>query len=232
MSKAGMRERTAVKVMVMMRTLAVGSTFLNESIALIRVSDPPYMFKAVTEIRPSVEKTRAIDPKPGNTRSPAAFSDAIVSKSVPAQAANADPKHISQMAPSAEPQYVPQEGLADGHRRGKVAGVVRNIDGPADLIAGDRAELDEEGCPFKATDVERTRRIIDRADGDRDEPENDQEAGSQPPLHTVDEVVADERHDRGHDGGNDDPHLGSGHERSRAGRRRPNIVLKMLKPAY
>jgi hypothetical protein len=37
---------------------------LKESIALIKVSEPPYMFRAVTEMRPSVEKMRAIPPKP------------------------------------------------------------------------------------------------------------------------------------------------------------------------
>ena len=55
-----MRDSTAVKLMVTMRSVDVGRTFLNESIALIRVSEPPYMFSAVTEIRPSVEKIRAI----------------------------------------------------------------------------------------------------------------------------------------------------------------------------
>ena len=59
-----MRDSTAVKLMVMMRSVAVGRTFLKESIALIKVSDPPYMFRAVTEMRPSVEKMRAIAPKP------------------------------------------------------------------------------------------------------------------------------------------------------------------------
>src|SRR6476660_4054670 len=64
MSKAGMRDSTAVKLMVMMRSVDVGRTFLKESIALIKVSEPPYMFRAVTEMRPSVEKMRAIPPKP------------------------------------------------------------------------------------------------------------------------------------------------------------------------
>ena len=48
-----------------------------------------------------------------------AFSDAMVSKSVPAQAANAEPRHISQMAPSADPQYVHRKVLrtvTDGRR--------------------------------------------------------------------------------------------------------------------
>jgi len=72
--------------------------------ALIRVSDPPYMFRAVTEIRPSVEKMRTMAPKPVNTRSPTAFSDVIVSNLVAAHAASAAPRHMSQIAPSAEPQ--------------------------------------------------------------------------------------------------------------------------------
>src|SRR5690349_90739 len=106
MSSAGTRESTAVTTMVTMRTVAVGRTFENESIALIRVSDPPYMFRAVTEIRPSVEKTRAMAPKWLNTWSPAEPSEAMVSNLEPAQEASAAPRHMSQMAPSAEPQYV------------------------------------------------------------------------------------------------------------------------------
>src|SRR5258705_2158934 len=119
MSKAGIRESTAVKPMVRMRSGAVGRIFLNESIALIKVSDPPYMFKAVTEIRPRVENTRAIAPKPENTLSPASLIDAIVSKLAPAHAASAAPRHISPIAPSAEPQYVHREVLrtvTDGGR--------------------------------------------------------------------------------------------------------------------
>jgi len=82
----------------------VGRTFLNESIALIRVSDPPYMFSAVTEIRPSTEKIRTIAPKPEKTRSPAALIDAIVSKPSPAHAASAEPMHMIQIAPRPEPE--------------------------------------------------------------------------------------------------------------------------------
>src|SRR5450631_1579107 len=104
MSKAGINERTAVAAMVMIRTLAVGLTLANESMALIKVSDPPVMFKAVTEIRPRVEKTKAMAPKPEKTWSPAAFSEAIVSNLAPAHAASAAPRHMSQIAPSAEPQ--------------------------------------------------------------------------------------------------------------------------------
>src|SRR5690349_9722519 len=106
MSRAGMRDSTAVKVMVAMRSVLVGLIFLNESIALINVSEPPYMFSAVTEMRPRVEKTSAIAPKPENTSLPAASIDAIVSNLSPAHAASAAPRHISQIAPSAEPQYV------------------------------------------------------------------------------------------------------------------------------
>lgn len=68
MANAGMREGTALKAMVMMRTRAVGSTLLNESSALIKVSDPPYLFKAVTEMRPSVERVRRIPERAGRRR--------------------------------------------------------------------------------------------------------------------------------------------------------------------
>jgi hypothetical protein len=77
---------------------------LNESIALIRVSEPPYMFSAVTETRPRVAKSSTIAPKPLNTLSPAALIERIVSKSLPAQAASSAPSVISQTPPSAEPK--------------------------------------------------------------------------------------------------------------------------------
>ena len=72
-----MSESAAVKPMVTIRTLSVGRTCLNESIALISVSDPPYMFSAVTETRPSAEKISTIAPKPVKTWSPALSSSAM-----------------------------------------------------------------------------------------------------------------------------------------------------------
>ena len=39
--------------------------------ALISVSEPPYMFSAVTEISPSAERMSTIAPKPLKTLSPA-----------------------------------------------------------------------------------------------------------------------------------------------------------------
>ena len=59
------------------RTSRVGCTRLNESNALIRVSEPPYMFSAITEISPSAEKIRMIAPKPWKTWSPALCSSAM-----------------------------------------------------------------------------------------------------------------------------------------------------------
>src|SRR5436853_146778 len=96
----------AVKTMVAIRTVLVGRTRLNESIALISVSEPPYMFSAVTETRPSIEKIRTAPPNPLKRVSPAFSRDAMVSKFLPAQVASAAPRHIGQMAPSADPQYV------------------------------------------------------------------------------------------------------------------------------
>src|SRR5450432_3993901 len=98
--------RTAVMLMVMERTLSVGRTFLRESIPLMRVSDPPYMFSAVTEIRPSAEKTRMTPPKPLKSRLPASWMDPMVVNAAPAPAARRVPRPISQKAPSADPPYV------------------------------------------------------------------------------------------------------------------------------
>src|SRR3954465_11915102 len=101
-----MTDRTAVKTMVTIRTVLVGRTRLNESIALISVSEPPYMFSAGTETRPSIETINTALPSPAKRVAPAFWSDAMVSKLLPAQAASAAPRHIGQMAPSDEPQYV------------------------------------------------------------------------------------------------------------------------------
>src|SRR4051794_18839177 len=106
MISAGTSDSRAVSAIVTIRTVEVGRTFLNESTALISVSDPPYMFSAVTETRPRTANTSAMAPNPPNSVSPADLSDAIVSNFSPAQAASAAPRHISQMPPSADPQYV------------------------------------------------------------------------------------------------------------------------------
>jgi len=76
---AGMTDSTAVKTMVTIRTVLVGSTRLNESIALISVSEPPYMFSAVTETRPSIEKIRTAPLNPLKRVLPAIWRDAMVS---------------------------------------------------------------------------------------------------------------------------------------------------------
>ena len=60
LARAPTSESTAVSVTVTTRTPRVGCTRLNESNALIRVSEPPYMFSAITESSPSAEKTRMI----------------------------------------------------------------------------------------------------------------------------------------------------------------------------
>src|SRR3954464_4613235 len=99
-----MTDSTAVKTMVAIRTVLVGRTRLNESIALIRVSEPPYMFSAVTETRPSIEKISTALPTPSNRVSPAALREPMVSNLSPAQTASAAPRHIGQMAPSDDPQ--------------------------------------------------------------------------------------------------------------------------------
>src|SRR4051812_47152288 len=99
-------DSTAVSRIVTMRTVEVGRTLRNESAALIRVSEPPYMLRAVTETRPSIAKISTIPPKPWKARSPACWSEVIVSNLSPAHEASAAPRHISQMPPRAEPQYV------------------------------------------------------------------------------------------------------------------------------
>ena len=50
----------AVTTIVMMRITRVGRTFTKLSIEEIRVSEPPYMFRAVTETRPSAKMMSAI----------------------------------------------------------------------------------------------------------------------------------------------------------------------------
>ena len=60
-----------MKEIVTIRTISVGRTLRNESIALISVSEPPYMFSAVTEMSPSEAKISTIAPNPLNTLSPA-----------------------------------------------------------------------------------------------------------------------------------------------------------------
>ena len=99
-------DSTAVRVTVVIRTASVGRTLLNESIALISVSDPPYMFSAVTEIRPSAATMRTIAPKPVNTWSPTRLSSPIPvpSKLLPAHAASTAPTIIIQAPPIADPQ--------------------------------------------------------------------------------------------------------------------------------
>ena len=102
-----MIDRIAVMPIVTTRTDVVGWTRLNESIALIRVSEPPYMFSAVTETRPSADRISTIAPKPLNTL----FAGRVdrsrsSSKSLPAHAASSAPRIIIQAPPSAEPQYV------------------------------------------------------------------------------------------------------------------------------
>ena len=79
---------------------------MNESTALISVSEPPYMFSAVTETRPSVARISTMAPKPVNTWSPTWFSSAmpVPSKFLPAQAASTAPTIIIQPPPIADPQ--------------------------------------------------------------------------------------------------------------------------------
>ena len=95
-------------VMVIARTLSVGRILTKESMALMSVSDPPYMFSAVTEISPSAEKMRMMPPKPLKSRLPALWIDPMVSKTAPdlRDAASRVPSAMSQKAPSADPPYV------------------------------------------------------------------------------------------------------------------------------
>ncbi len=90
----------------MIRTVIVGRTFRNESTELIRVSEPPYMFSAVTETRPSAARVRTTAPNPVKTWSPISSSSAmpVPSKLLPAQAASTAPTIIIQAPPIADPQ--------------------------------------------------------------------------------------------------------------------------------
>ena len=108
LARAPTSESTAVRVTVTTRTLRVGCTRLNESKALSRVSDPPYMFSAITESSPRAEKTRMIAPKPLKTWSPDFCSSGmpVPEKALPAHAARAAPMLMIQTAPSPEPPYV------------------------------------------------------------------------------------------------------------------------------
>src|SRR4051794_30024128 len=111
MNIAGTTDNNAVTRTVMMRMPVVGTTLRTESTALMRVSEPPYMFSAVTDARPSTEKINAMAPKPLNTWSPALLIAATPrpksSLLTPDhQVASAAPRHISQPPPSADPKYV------------------------------------------------------------------------------------------------------------------------------
>ena len=59
-----------MKAMVITRTPSVGRTFFSESIALIRVREPPYMLSAVTETSPKVAKISTTPRSPGRSRPP------------------------------------------------------------------------------------------------------------------------------------------------------------------
>ncbi len=101
--------------MVMTRRLIVGRTRLNESIALISVSEPPYMFSAITDTNPSAARISTIAPKPVKTWSPAALIARMPVESFlnsgAAQATSTEPTTISQPPPSAEPQNVHRKVL-------------------------------------------------------------------------------------------------------------------------
>ena len=100
-ASAPISESSAVKPTVTIRSPRVGRIFRNESTALMSVSEPPYMFSAVTETRPSVATMSTTAPKPVKTWSPTWSSSAmpLPSKFEPAQAARTAPVIIIQ-APS------------------------------------------------------------------------------------------------------------------------------------
>ena len=100
------RDSAAVWAIVTTRTEVVARIGRNESIALMRVCDPPYIVMAITEIKPSAEKISTMAPKPLKTLAPAMLMACTASNVSPVlmAAASTVPRHISQMAPSAEPQ--------------------------------------------------------------------------------------------------------------------------------
>ncbi len=88
------------------RTVIVGRTRLNESMPLINVRDPPYMFRAVTDIRPSADRISTMSPNPSKTLLPACrISEMPVPSNLsPAQPASRAPSSISQPPPMADPR--------------------------------------------------------------------------------------------------------------------------------
>ena len=70
------------------------------------VSEPPYMFSAVTDARPIAATISTTAPKPSKTWLPTALSSEmpVPSKFLPAHAARTAPRIIIQPPPIAEPQ--------------------------------------------------------------------------------------------------------------------------------
>ena len=146
-----------------------GVTRLNESIALISVSDPPYMFSAITETSPSAARISTIAPKPLKTWSPAALISAMPmpAKLLGRPRRRAPSRRSSASAAEGRTPVRPVEGLAHGDVRRQVARVVGHVDGPADLVARDDAELGEERRGLEAAEVERAGRVVQEEQRDR-----------------------------------------------------------------
>ena len=234
LASAPTRESTAVSVIVTSRTLSVGRTRLKESKALSRVSEPPYMFSAITETRPSAEKTRMIPPKPLKTLSPASWSSAmpLPSNALAGPGRERGPDAHDPDGAEARAAVGPVERLADRHVRRQVAGVVGDVDRPADLVARHDRELHQERHQLEAAEVEGARRVVQREQDDGEDPEQQQEAVGQPLLHLVDQVVARDRGDRGHHRDDDDPELAAAVHGRVSSESAARMLLKTLKPAY
>src|SRR3954451_6105688 len=95
-----------MKPMAIERASTVGRSFLTVSIVVSDDSPPLYMFMAVTAIRPGIEQTIRIVPKPLNTLS-AAVPTAPTGPSFGYGESMNAPGPIIR-APAAEPRYVHQ----------------------------------------------------------------------------------------------------------------------------
>ena len=208
-ASAPMSESAAVRLRVMTRTLSVGRTFRNESTELSRVSEPPYMFSAVTETRPRVARMNdRAEPDENVVADFVELSDtgAIEALASPGSEHGADDHHPAT-AERRSP-VGPEERLAHWHVRRQVAGTVRDVDGPADLIAGHHPELAEERARVERADAERAGRVVDEKERDREDPEDENHGIGEPPLSLVDQVISDQCDDEGHDRRDDNPQLG------------------------
>ena len=156
------------------------------------------MFSAVTETRPSGGEDQHDRAEAGkDVVADVELGDAGAVEVLARPRGEGAPTIIIQAPPSAEPPVGPVERLAHRHVRRQVARVVRDVDRPADLVAGHDAELAEERAGLEVADVERARGIVRVKNSVIVKmPKMTIMRYGQPPLGPVDEVVADQRDDQ------------------------------------